>query len=356
MKTEHASDQLNQEKMIKLLEEFPIFKAGYRIIKLKGDASYRSYYRLKPLEGDEGSCVLMQWDPALTSKSEEASGDQEIREFPFSNIQSYLHRGGMNVPDILKQSISEGMILLQDIGDTTMEKAIEVSDHEGKRSLYRQAIENLVSMQVLGASKPDPKCLAFGRAFDRKLYMWEFNHFIEYCIEERKGVKLCGDEKKEMEEQFEKISCELDSIPKGFTHRDFQSRNLMLIGGRMFIIDFQDALMGPPQYDLVALLKDSYIHISEKETEYLVEYYLSRRAEAGLPLEKDTFWRGFRLQTVQRKLKDAGRFVFIDRVKKNPSFLPHIPQSLEYVKRYLDSEPDLSTLKKLIARHVPELV
>jgi len=341
--------------MIKLLEAFPIFKAGYRVIKLKGDASYRSYYRLKPLEGDEGSCVLMQWDPDLTTKSEEVSGDQAVREFPFANIQCYLRSGGMNVPDILKQSISEGMILLQDIGDTTMEKAIEASDHEGKRNLYRQAIENLVSMQVLGEKKPDPKCLAFGRSFDRKLYMWEFNHFIEYCIEERKSVKLSDEEKKEMEAHFEQISCELDSIPKGFTHRDFQSRNLMLIDGKMFIIDFQDALMGPPQYDLVALLKDSYIHISEKETEYLVEYFLDKRGEAGLPLEKDAFWRGFKLQTIQRKLKDAGRFVFIDRVKKNPSFLPHIPQSLEYVKRYLDSEPDLLTLKKLLARHVPEL-
>jgi aminoglycoside/choline kinase family phosphotransferase len=219
---------------------------------------------------------------------------------------------------------------------------------------YKKAIDNLVEMQFLGDRVREPGCLAFHRAFDSGLYMWEFDHFVEYLIEARNNFTVPGNDRAAMTRHFRQISDELDSIKKGFTHRDYQSRNLMVKNGNLYVIDFQDALMGPPQYDLVALLKDSYVNIPEYYTEEFVEYYLKRREENGSRLDHDAFWRGFKLQTIQRKLKDAGRFVFIDRVKNNPSFLPHIPQSLEYVWRYLSTTPELSELRELLKRYVPE--
>jgi len=95
--------------------------------------------------------------------------------------------------------------------------------------------------------------------------------------------------------------------------------------------------------------------MDEGDVGALLGHYLDCRAKAGLPLEREAFWRGFRLQTIQRKLKDGGRFVFIDRVKKNPSFLPHIPQSFEYVRRYLSTTPALKKLHTLLAKYTPEL-
>jgi hypothetical protein len=84
--------------------------------------------------------------------------------------------------------------------------------------------------------------------------------------------------------------------------------------------------------------------------------YLARfEAEGGPRLDPEPFRATFDLLTVQRKLKDAGRFVFIDRVKGNPGFLPAIPASLRYVREALARRPDLATLREILARHVPEL-
>jgi aminoglycoside/choline kinase family phosphotransferase len=116
------------------------------------------------------------------------------------------------------------------------------------------------------------------------------------------------------------------------------------------LIDFQDALLGTVVYDLVALLRDSYVVLSPALVGRLVDYFVER---AGLDAHETRAL--FDLQTVQRKLKDAGRFVFIDRVKHNPSFLQHIPSSQGYVAAALARLPELAPLRALLARHVPAL-
>jgi aminoglycoside/choline kinase family phosphotransferase len=122
------------------------------------------------------------------------------------------------------------------------------------------------------------------------------------------------------------------------------------------VIDFQDALQGPRQYDLVCLLRDSYVELPRPLIDAMLQRYLQRfEAEGGPRLEVDEFAGFFDLLTVQRKLKDAGRFVFIDQVKKNPSFLAHIPSSLSYVRAALARRPELGEVREILQRHVPEL-
>ena len=193
--------------------------------------------------------------------------------------------------------------------------------------------------------------------FDFDLYLWELHHFREWLLETERGAKLGNDERSELFHWFETIAKELSAEPRGFTHRDYQSRNLMVLpSGEQAIIDFQDALLGPRQYDLVALLRDSYVELSPEFVEAMVRRYLARLAEEGGPrLDEHEFRETFDVLTVQRKLKDAGRFVFIDRVKKNPDFLRSIPASLCYVRDALGRVPRLSPLRALLARHVPEL-
>jgi aminoglycoside/choline kinase family phosphotransferase len=203
----------------------------------------------------------------------------------------------------------------------------------------------------------DPSCLAYGRAFDFDLYQWEFEHFIEYGLLGR-GAQPSASELSTLRAAFEAVSRQLAAAPRGFTHRDYQSRNIMVLApkGEQVVIDFQDALQGPRQYDLVALLRDSYVELQRPLVERLLRRYLARLADAGGPhLPEGEFIGFFDLLTVQRKLKDAGRFVFIDRVKKNPSFLPHIPASLRYVKDALARRPELGEVAAILARHVPEL-
>jgi aminoglycoside/choline kinase family phosphotransferase len=130
----------------------------------------------------------------------------------------------------------------------------------------------------------------------------------------------------------------------------------MIAGERLGVIDFQDALMGPATYDLASLLRDAYIALDESLIDRLVEYYLDQLQEGRhLWTNREVFRRLFDFTSIQRNLKAAGRFVYIDRVKGNPKFLADIPRTLGYVKRNLDKYPELFTLRKLMSQYVPEL-
>ena len=225
-----------------------------------------------------------------------------------------------------------------------------------RRQIYARAIDQLAKLRAHAERDPDRSCIAFGRAFDFDLYQWEFEHFIEYGLLGR-GSKPSEAELRELRETFTRISQELAAAPRGFTHRDYQSRNIMvLLSGEQVVIDFQDALQGPRQYDLVALLRDSYVELSRDLIDEMLRRYLRELPRQGGPkLDEREFAGFFDLLTVQRKLKDAGRFVFIDQVKKNPSFLVHIPSSLRYVKDALARRPELGNVREILARHVPEL-
>src|SRR5205823_7257256 len=112
------------------------------------------------------------------------------------------------------------------------------------------------------------------RAFDEDLYDWELHHFREWGLEAWSGQKPTADERGQLDANFRRISRELAAAPRGFTHRDYQSRNLMLKDGELVVIDFQDALQGPRQYDLVALLRDSYVELERPFVEDMLKRYL----------------------------------------------------------------------------------
>src|SRR6185312_15964615 len=120
--------------------------------------------------------------------------------------------------------------------------------------------------------------------------------------------------------------------------------------------DFQDALQGPRQYDLVALLRDSYVQLDRPFIEKMLNRYIeSYHKEGGEKLDAKQFIATFDKLTVQRKLKDAGRFIFINVVKKNPGFLPYVTPILGYVREAFERVPELAELRTLISKHVPEL-
>lgn len=314
--------------------------------KLKGDASNRSYYRVA---AGPKSWVVMVMPPDATKKSEEATKGEAPTELPFVNVHRYLTGLGVRVPKIIQYDEPAGMMVLEDLTDQTFENAL-ISTGK-KEQLYSDAVALLAKLRLAAEKQPDPKCLAFTRAFDEDLYDWELHHFREWGMEAWSGSKPEGAERSELDQHFRKIARELAAAPRGFTHRDYQSRNLMVTNGELVVIDFQDALQGPRQYDLVALLRDSYVELERPFVEELLKQYL--KAVGGGDVQE--FIRFFDLLTVQRKMKDAGRFEFINRVKGNPGFLVSIPASLRYVKAALDRQPQLESLRKIVSKYVPAL-
>ncbi|MDP1825720.1 MAG: phosphotransferase [Archangium sp.] len=320
------------------------------VLKLKGDASNRSYYRVGTAPD---SWVLMVMPPDSLKKSEEASKGPAPTELPFINVHRYLSKLGVRVPKILRFDEPAGMMVLEDLTDQTFEAALATGD---RTKLYTQAVELLAQLRARAEKNPDPGCLAFTRAFDEELYDWELHHFREWGLEAWSGKLPTNAERAELDAAFRRIAKELAAAPRGFTHRDYQSRNLMVTKGELVVIDFQDALQGPRQYDLVALLRDSYVELPRDFVDAMLDVYIAAFAkETGEKIEPKPFKAFFDLLTVQRKLKDAGRFEFINRVKGNPGFLVSIPASLRYVKAAFDVQPQLAPLHKLIAHYVPEL-
>jgi aminoglycoside/choline kinase family phosphotransferase len=138
-------------------------------------------------------------------------------------------------------------------------------------------------------------------------------------------------------------------------HRDYHSRNLMLREGDLYIIDFQDARMGPDTYDLVSLLRDSYMDVSDAQLDDLVAYFVALRA--GTPGEQDaaTFRRRFDLMAVQRNLKALGTFGYQTTTRRNPVYIQYMPRTLRYARTNLEKYPRFGRFRELLAAYVEEL-
>lgn len=344
-------DQLKNQISALISQKTKIPLRPFSITKLAGDASYRTYYRLK-FEDNE-SLIIMKMPAGKSSVSEEVTKTtKKFDELPFINVQRYLDSLDIPVPKISAYAPKEGLLILEDLGDRTLEKTIGQTSGTLLIFFYEKAIDLLVKMQ-LKTSKDNNACMAFHRKFDKDLLLWEFNHFLEYGIEDRLKTKIKKEDKKIFNELGGNLVEELIKIPYGFVHRDFQSRNLMIHAYDFRIIDFQDALIGPIVYDLVSLLRDSYVELSENQLDELIKIYLSK-IDSKHPYYKkeEKLIRDFDLTTIQRKLKDAGRFQYINTVKGNPNFLKNVPVSLKYVREALARQKKYGELAGMIAKYL----
>jgi N-acetylmuramate 1-kinase len=331
----------------------------FNINRLTGDASNRIYYRLRFREnGHPDSMILMELaEPEAFKTSEErvTQSTFPVKELPYINILNHLAQSGIAVPKLYDYDKKSGWLLLEDLGDRTMEKEIRGKGRDAIKHYYEQAVDELIKIQTDGSQPGNTTCIAFGRAFDAPLLMWEFDHFLEYGIPYCASRPMTPTDHERVRAQFLKVAEELASLPRIFTHRDYHSRNLMIHERRIWVLDFQDALMGPHVYDLASLLRDSYTVLEDQMVDGLVTYYLDRiKPPMCRRQSAEAFRRRFDLMSIQRNLKAAGRFVYIHKVKKNPRFLPYIHQTLHYVKSNLKRYTELSDMRRLLEPYLEE--
>ena len=233
---------------------------------LAGDASNRRYFRLNLAGGPPHTLVLMQLAaPEAFKQSEEAvsGAAPTVTELPFVNILSHLAKADVPVPALYYYDQPAGLLYLEDVGDVNLAQASQDATSPDTPALYRHAVDLVIRLHLKATFPADPACLAFGRAFDVPLLMWEFDHFIEYGIEKRVGKALPDKDRHAIRTEMRKIAEVMAAQPRVFTHRDYHSRNLMVQDGRLRVLDFQDALMGPASYDLASLLRDSYLSLDQ---------------------------------------------------------------------------------------------
>lgn len=313
---------------------------------LKGDGSNRAYARVHFSEGTQIAMVLADPDPHKQAEEIEEGGNNGD-EIPFVAIQKLLLRHGLPVPRIFFEDREQGVLLIEDLGDTLLEQKFGTGVPLG---LYKEAIALLFSFQRI---PPEPHLL-FRRRFSLSLLLWEVEHFWEYGIEVRTGRTLPERTRLRWRSAWERALEPLVKETWVPVHRDYHSRNLMVDSeGRLRWLDFQDALLGHVFYDLASLLYDAYVDLPEPERAQLFRFFCEKANECGHPLPPEFH---FYLLAIQRMLKAAGRFVYFHQVKQKPQYLRYIPRLLARVHTLFAEFPHLlpTGIVEEMAEYVPE--
>jgi aminoglycoside/choline kinase family phosphotransferase len=337
--------QVKKKDLLTFLQRsFPSEVINFTYEKLGGDASDRNYYRLHVTGKGGGlpkTAVLMELQsPCL-----------EV-ELPFVNILRTLERAGLGVPRLYGIESTQGIVLLEDLGDEILQKRVLGQKTDHIDALYREALDIVVTMQCDLEESSD--CLAFKTAFTTEKFVWELDFFRTHYIEGLLEKGIHPKDRRAMDRLFLWLSTLLDGEEKVFTHRDYHSRNLICHDGRLKMLDFQDARMGLAQYDVASLLRDSYVVLEDGLRDSLLDYYITEIEErTGQRIDRPRFRYLFDMTSLQRNLKAIGTFAHQAVGRKNPRYLKYIPDTLNYVKRNLHRYDELAPYREVLGRYLP---
>jgi N-acetylmuramate 1-kinase len=331
-------DDDTRDRIQAYLDRNGLSESGPRVVPLTPDASDRRYFRI--LLSGSSSIVLSLYSSAF-----------EVTKLPFVNVATLMARMPVPIPEVLGHADDIGVLALQDLGDVTLQAHLGASSAEEHAALYRQAVALIATLQKRGEQLASPDYLPYGISFDVEKLAWELDFFTKHFLEAYRGVTLTDRERTALSEEFAVVVRELADEPRVLCHRDYHSRNLMLHDAQLYIIDFQDARMGPDTYDLVSLLRDSYVDLPDSTVNELIAYFLALKGVAG---EDPDFRRRFDVMALQRNLKALGTFGYQTTARRNPVYIQYIPRTLRYVRDNLDDQPRFDRLRELLGTYVEE--
>ncbi|MFZ5536506.1 MAG: aminoglycoside phosphotransferase family protein [Pseudomonadota bacterium] len=303
--------------------------ASGKLLPASADASFRRYFRLYQ---PGRSLIVMDAPPE----------HEDIR--PFERINRILEGHGVHVPHIHASCAERGLMLLEDLGDTPYLACLnEVSVDR----LYDDAMATLLLIQTC----PTEGLLAY----DDELLLREMRLFDSWYLERHLGLRLGEEDRKLLERVYAMLSERARAQPQVFVHRDYHSRNLMVTDQRSpGVIDFQDAVVGPLTYDLVSLLRDSYIEWPEERVMQWAGSFHQRVREAGL---SDVVWATFRQDfdwmSAQRHLKVAGIFARLHHRDGKSGYLKDIPLTLRNLKKAVSPYPEFTEFSQWLETRLP---
>jgi aminoglycoside/choline kinase family phosphotransferase len=263
-------------------------------------------------------------------------------------LRSFLEQSDIPVPACLGRSPERGIELLEDLGDESLEVLATRASEPERRRLYSQACSVAARLQQLHAS-PD-RVPAFARRLDAALFRYKAEQLIEWALPWSHGRPTTAGEAAVVREAFELVAREAAAAPARLAHRDYKAANLFPRGSELVLIDLQGALMAPPEYDFVCLLRDSHVPLPNE--------LVAELAEAVRPLLPDApsheeFWRRFTLLTLTRVGKDLSRYLYAARERSDDRYLRLLPEAsrnlLDAAQRSAAWHPALARLAELLA-------
>jgi aminoglycoside/choline kinase family phosphotransferase len=324
------------------------------ITPLAGDASSRRYFRLTLTGATDAPATLVAMvlgaDVLPLSSEELVVFEKPPTELPYVNVGRFLARIGVRIPALHHYDPARGMLLLEDIGNETLRAAAERGDEARILELYRQAIDQLARLQVVGTREADASCVAFQQRFDQRLFAWEFEHFLEHGL----PASLAGEHAR-LRTAFAPVVDRLAAAPATLAHRDFHGWNLHVVDGALCVIDFQDALLAPATYDLASLLtdRDTAEVITPSREDDLIAYYVRARNDLGGTGDDLAGVRSeYFLCVLQRALKVIGRFRYLANVKGKPGHLRYLAHVSRQARRALAATRELQPLRAALEPHL----
>ena len=288
------------------------------------DASFRRYFRIESKNPDFSTLIVMDAPP------------QHEPLDAFIKVDLLLENAGLNVPQILEKNVTEGFLLLNDLGNKTY--LAELNDGTAD-SLYQDATHALVKIQL--ASKPDVL-----PSYDEALLQRELDLFPEWYLKKHLHAKLTDLQNSQIKQAFELIIQNNLAQAKVYVHRDYHSRNLMVTEeNNPGVIDFQDAVYGPITYDAASLWRDAYIAWPEERViDWVIKFWEEgRKSDLPMPNDFGQFYRDFEWMGLQRHLKVLGIFARLFHRDGKDGYLKDIPLVLEYAiataNRYIELKP-----------------
>ncbi len=291
------------------------------------DASFRSYYRITT---PRKTYVLMDAPPQ----------HEDCR--PFVAVSKLLSANGVNVPELYAIDFEQGFLLLEDFGDQLYLSALE-TNKDLHQTLYTQAIDSILSIQTIKDIKNQLPL------YDQTLLMNEMQLFTDWFIGKHLGAVLSSSEQTILNQAFTLLKQSALDQPQVVVHRDYHSRNLMIVDTGPGVIDFQDAVFGPFTYDLASLLKDCYISWPTEVVQTHCQYFLDNyNEEFKNEIRMSQFMRWFELMAAQRHLKAIGIFCRLNYRDGKAGYLNDIPRTMKYLLATAKKHPELEAFSHLI--------
>jgi aminoglycoside/choline kinase family phosphotransferase len=310
-------------------------------VSLAGDASLRRFHRLRPVAGGVPEILMVAGEPFVEA------------EDPFCLTARFLMQNRLPVPAVRGVDGAAGLVLLEDLGDATLEscfpedrRAAGDAAAGGLEQLYGQAVDLAADLQALDPRRLPQWLPARRLFFDEEKLLWELHFFHRHFFGGLLGLTLPAGEEERLGDFYQQL-CRLVAgfRPLVFCHRDYHSRNLMITGGQIVMVDFQDARLGPETYDLVSLLRDCYVDLGQELEGRLTGRYLERRPPAA---GGEEFRRRFELTALQRGIKAAGTFAFQAVQRGNRRYLESLPLTLRRLQRAFASLPEYREAGRII--------
>ena len=282
------------------------------------DASFRRYFRVQSKHAQHPSMIVMDAPPV----------HEDCK--PFIHVAQLFAQSGVNVPKILAQDLTQGFLLLSDLGNTTYLSALN-ADMAQADQLYRQAFASLVQLQKASTPNDLPP-------YDRERLLNEMLLFPQWYLGVHYQYSMTDAQTAELTKVFNILLDNNTAQAQVWVHRDFHSRNLMVqkdFAQNPGILDFQDAVYGPITYDAVSLLRDAYIEWDEQQQiDWLVRYWeMARAAGLAVPNAFDAFYRDFEYMGLQRHLKILGIFARLYHRDGKSGYLKDLPLVLKYTRQ-----------------------